>query len=263
MSLDLTHGNLQPSRNQNLRHNFGLKQKKIMKIFLQTGENETLNSQEIILKHHSTSKKSSTIILARKHGTAPGWATPSTSTGMLTRAWSWCRPGEGAAASSSRATWWGVPGCSGSNSPQTRNTSCWHSDRRGKDLNATTFWLTDFFPSVSDFSATVSWPSTTFTTSPLGKEPSSSQIWMSWSRLWAGAGQEVLPLLPRVRPRPSFPWSWPCGGPRGPVLPMCSGPIFTTETLRRARTSWWAPPEDPGWSSMGWPTGCMRSVLRL
>ena len=201
---NLTHGNLLLSRSQNLRRNFGLKLKKIMKIFLQTEGNVTLNFQEIILKLHSTFKKSWTIILARKHGTGPGWVTPSTSTGMWTRVWSWCRPGAGAAASSSRATSWGVPGCSGSNYPLTRNTSCWHSDRRGNDLNVTTFWLTDFFPSVSDFSATVSLHSTTFTTSPLEKEPSSSQTWMRWSRLWVGAGQGRPLLLPPDRPRPSF-----------------------------------------------------------
>ena len=113
-----------------------------MKIFRQTGGNVTLKFQGIISRRRSTYKKSLTTILVRKHGTAPGWVTPSMSTGMWTRAWSWCRPGAAEAASSSRATSWGVLGCSGSNFPRTRSTLCWHSDRRGKDVNVTTFSLT-------------------------------------------------------------------------------------------------------------------------
>ena len=53
-------------------HNFGLKQKEVMKISRQTGGNVTLNFQEILSRRHSTYRKSSITILVRKHGTAPG-----------------------------------------------------------------------------------------------------------------------------------------------------------------------------------------------
>ena len=54
------------------------------------------------------------------------------------------------------------------------------------------FICPDIFPPVSDFSATVSWRSTTFTTSPLGRGPSCSPTWTSWSRLWAEAAPGLL-----------------------------------------------------------------------
>ena len=69
------------SSSQNLRLNFGQKQKKIMKIFHQTEGKEIPNFHAIILKLHLIYKKYWTIISIQKRGMELGLVTPNTFTG--------------------------------------------------------------------------------------------------------------------------------------------------------------------------------------